>query len=475
MSKERINDYLDMERSLHRRENIPQEIKDECHYILVEREPTAEYPSRRFHITKKPEDEVRRYTDNPWRLASELPDTMKMLVIYLPDKGSFGIVHGGRWTKLSDRKKEEFPETTDIEEANMISLSGEDEVSSNNEPVTETYTAQLDVETYGVPVVFQTSFSETDIDDIGEGSVEDFCSEEGVTVTTDSNGIASLSVTFSDGLDKEEDIVASIDDSHYLVDSSDADNISVRVTTVSQATEVSIAGDDEVKSDGILMNGTYTATVNLAQAGIPVTLSTDFSETDILSVGEHSIEDFCGDGITIDTDGSGEVEIDVTFAEQVDSTEYITVSIDGSDDYVYESDDADIEVTVQTLGAYEVTLAGEESPSSDGESVTETYTATINVNIEGVPVYFTVDRFDPDDIDEVDGDSENVSALFGETEDDAYVVSTDSNGEAKVDITFAEDKDVVGDLFAAIEAEDDGVRSSDYDSLEITVDTQPEP
>jgi len=104
--KERINKNLDTDRTLHRYENIPKHIRDGCHYILVEVDPISDYPPRRFEFVKKPEDEILSVVDDPWKLTAILPPTTKILIVYLPEKGSYAIASGSRHVRLPDRDVE---------------------------------------------------------------------------------------------------------------------------------------------------------------------------------------------------------------------------------------------------------------------------------------------------------------------------------------------------------------------------------
>lgn len=100
---ERINQHLDVDRTLHRYKNIPKRIRDDCHYILVEVDVKNSYPPRKFEFVKKPEDEILSVVDDPWKFIDTLPSIVKVLVVYLPEKGSYAIVSGSRHTKLPDR------------------------------------------------------------------------------------------------------------------------------------------------------------------------------------------------------------------------------------------------------------------------------------------------------------------------------------------------------------------------------------
>jgi len=116
MSKESINQNLDSERTLHRYKNIPKEIRDQCHYILVEVDPDSNYPPRKFEVVKKLEDDVISVVDDPWKLINILPSTTKILIIYLPEKGSYAIASGSRHDRLPDRNIEGIEVYEEVEE-----------------------------------------------------------------------------------------------------------------------------------------------------------------------------------------------------------------------------------------------------------------------------------------------------------------------------------------------------------------------
>jgi len=128
-----------------------------------------------------------------------------------------------KWYKVFDRIQVGIIEAIE-------SLEGPTTVESNNEPVEATYTAVLDRRLGGIPVTFTTDFLEADIDDVNKGDVSDLVGD-GIEVETTDNGRASIKITFSNGVDKEEDITASIDADDEGVKESDTKSISVTVDT----------------------------------------------------------------------------------------------------------------------------------------------------------------------------------------------------------------------------------------------------
>ena len=109
-------------------------------------------------------------------------------------------------------------------------LEGPTTVESDNEPKEATYTAVLDRRLGGIPVTFTADFDEADIDDVNKGDVGDLVND-GIEVETTVNGRASIKITFAAGVNKEEDITASIDDSDEGVKNSDTKSVSVNVDT----------------------------------------------------------------------------------------------------------------------------------------------------------------------------------------------------------------------------------------------------
>ena len=93
---------LESDRLLNELRHISPKIKNKCNYILVEEQPDNRYPARKFKVVEKPEDEVLEYTDDPWRIARDNPYSL-ILVVYLPEKGGYGIVAGARWHTLPDK------------------------------------------------------------------------------------------------------------------------------------------------------------------------------------------------------------------------------------------------------------------------------------------------------------------------------------------------------------------------------------
>jgi len=116
------------------------------------------------------------------------------------------------------------------EEAAEVTLTGPETVESDNEPKKAIYTATLDQELAGIPVTFTTAFEADDIDAVNKGDVSDFVGA-GIEVETTSKGRASITVTFSDDVDKESTITAAISDSDDGVSSSDTSELTITVDT----------------------------------------------------------------------------------------------------------------------------------------------------------------------------------------------------------------------------------------------------
>ena len=103
-------------------------------------------------------------------------------------------------------------------EAAAVTLSGETEVTSYQEDVTETYTAELDIELAGVPVTLNVDNEEAV--EIAESVVE-----------TDAAGAAEFEVTFLAEQDAEIALTASIDEADEGVGESASYSLAVVVDT----------------------------------------------------------------------------------------------------------------------------------------------------------------------------------------------------------------------------------------------------
>lgn len=172
---------------------------------------------------------------------------------------------------------------------------------------------------------------------------------------------------------------------------------------------------------------------------------------------------------TVYTDENGEVEIDLTA-----DTYYYTASFE---DYEDEEDDFEVvdapitEEFTMVQNAYTVSLSGYPEIEADGTDAGGSFAATLDKEIESVPIKFELEDFIAGDID---------AALHVETSDPVSVedlvgvgidLGTDEDGKATLQITFAAEVDKSGNLVASI---DDGhalVAESDSDTLLLQVDT----
>lgn len=357
---------------------------------------------------------------------------------------------------------------TEFKVANAVTLAGEAEILSDDEPVQETYTATLDLEWADIPVTFTTGFGAADIESVAEGDVADFTGA-GLEVLTGADGKASITVTFAAGRAGSENIVAGIDDGDERVATSDTGTVAVTLDTQADTTDgVSIAGAEEIRSDNERVTETYTATLDDIIENVPVTFTTDFLVGDIYAVDPGEVNDLVGDGITINTDEDGKASIDITFEADVEKIENVSAAISQAHIRVSADADDDVSVDVDTrlISAESVdSLTGEQSIRSDSDPVQEEYTAQIDIEMANVPVLFT-STFLEGDIDAVSAGT--VEDLVGA----GVEVLTDATGKAKLSITFSDDVDKQETLVAAIDDSAERVRSSDDDTLAITVDTE---
>ncbi len=122
-------------------------------------------------------------------------------------------------------------------------------------------------------------------------------------------------------------------------------------------------------------------------------------------------------------------------------------------------------ITVKGQGAGNISLSGEARITADHSPAAGSYTATLDEELAGVTVTFTLSGFAAADIA---GLSTGTAAdLVGA----GLTVQTGSGGDAVLTITFAAGVDKSGILAAAIDASDPMADYSDSDSLAITVIT----
>ncbi len=130
------------------------------------------------------------------------------------------------------------------------------------------------------------------------------------------------------------------------------DNVAWKAGTAgpeSEASTVTLAGEQAITSDNLPVTEEYTATLDEAIAGIPVKLGTAFGSGDIDAVSIGDVEDFVGDGIEVLTDADGIVTFTVTFAAGVSGTENLTAEIDDANPFVATGGDTDtLAVVVDT-------------------------------------------------------------------------------------------------------------------------------
>jgi len=237
--------------------------------------------------------------------------------------------------------------------ADTVVLTGEEAVRADSETKSELYiAATVDVPWPGIPVLFTTAFTTDHIEAVfADGEQQDVSDlvGAGLTVETDSVGHAEIFVTFKADVDEEATITAAIDDDHELVSSSDDSVLTVNVNTEAKiATTVTLTGDESITSDDEPEDGTYTAALDIAWAGIPILFTTDFLEGDIDAVSEGTVEEFTNGGVEVLSDSSGEAELVVTFAADVEKETDITAAINEEHDNIGANDDDSVTVDVDT-------------------------------------------------------------------------------------------------------------------------------
>lgn len=241
--------------------------------------------------------------------------------------------------------------------ANGITLTGDESVTANNESASGTYTATLDEELEGVPVTFTVgNLLVSHIVSISEGEIEDAAT--GIIVSTNESGVAELVITFDADVDASDDIVASINNEHELVETSASDSITVTVDTTSKASSVTLAGDDTISSDGAPESGTYTASLDVELAGVPVLFNMNSALAEyVTTVSTGSVDDLHDPGITVLTDENGEAQLIITFGAEVEEAGQLSATITNTHELVSipepdESvvDTVDISVNTMTSG-----------------------------------------------------------------------------------------------------------------------------
>jgi len=403
------------------------------------------------------------------------------VVLTMPDgeywcratKVNFDVRNMGKKTVAGDDKTVEF--TMVPIEANEVTLTGSESVKTDNVPKEETYEIELDEELVGVPVVITTTFLEADIDAVDAGDVTDLVGE-GIEVLTDAEGKASIAITFSDAVDKTANVVATISDTElHVATGGDTSTLAVVVDTSTKIANgfTAFAGPELVEADNDTAAGEYIATLDEEWAGFPVVFTTDFVADDIDHIivsGEGTVEDLVGAGLTVLTDDQGMADLYIMFAADVDkSAVEIRADISDTEDSIGTSAFETIDVTVDTTykTTSNVTMAGEQTIASNNTPVTETYEATIDTAIEGVPVTIHASALAEGHVDAVDP---GTVEAFVDPETGVEVL-TDAGGKASISVTFAAAVDEVTNIVAAIDDTHERVAVTDSDGLEVTIDT----
>ncbi len=356
---------------------------------------------------------------------------------------------------------------TALPRASSVNLTGEKEVRSSYESKSVSYKASLDQSIADVEVLFKLNgFAENDINYVSGGEVYQLL-DQGIMVKTDEDGKADLNIEFTAGVKQSGTLDASISILDSLVSQDFIDSLEVDVDTMAKVVEISLTGDELLEADNQTIKGTYTASTDIALSGVNVLFTLEgFDETDIIYLSNGDIDDLLNNGINIETDSSGEAELEIEFPEGIAETGIISVSISEEDPLVNSNDTATKEININTLTKVnEVNLSGDQTLLANNENITGGYTAELDKNVEGVNIRFELKEFAKEDI---------VSVSTGNVEDlinDGITISSDDQGEAFLGITFAAGVDKEGTIQVFIEKEDLQVKDDAEDVLILSVNT----
>jgi len=218
--------------------------------------------------------------------------------------------------------------------AGSVDLTGDATVEADLITASGTYTAALIGPAVGAEVVFElTGFVASDINSISIGNIPDLLSG-GVTISSDTNGEAELTITFAAGVNKNGTLTASIDDTDPKVDTTASDNQVIAVnTTEAIASSVTLTGNSMVTGDNSTASGTYTATLSRPAVGAAVVFTlAGFTADDIDSISSGNIDDLLAGGVTVLSNASGKAELVITFAAGVDKGPHnLTATISDAD------------------------------------------------------------------------------------------------------------------------------------------------
>ena len=206
---------------------------------------------------------------------------------------------------------------TPEESATTVALSGASSIGFDN--MVEEYEADVGVEIAGIPVTFRTDLLEAEIEAISEGDITDFVAT-GVEVLTNEYGLATLEVTFALDVDNTENITAAIDDSDSYVTTTADDSVAVVVDT-ERVTGIALTGDATVISAGDTAYGTYTAALTPGVENVDVyfSFSGGPSPSEVTDVSSGTVEQLFDGELVVSSDASGEAELIITFAADVEN------------------------------------------------------------------------------------------------------------------------------------------------------------
>ena len=117
-----------------------------------------------------------------------------------------------------------------LDNAYHVTLSGDNNVESENEKVTAQYTAALDHEVEAPVTLNLEGFTVDDINSISEGEIDEL-TNAGVQISADANGEAVLNITFAADVDKTGSIVASINETDDNIGFDNTDDLEIDVDT----------------------------------------------------------------------------------------------------------------------------------------------------------------------------------------------------------------------------------------------------
>ncbi len=229
----------------------------------------------------------------------------------------------------------------------------------------ESTTPETDAEDVAGTDTIVVTFDRNIADNSGEGDIEDGITVEqgGEELSINTAGVsdAELTITLDSAMDTDgKEVTVTIEKADTIKADDDdgllAEDYTFGFTMLAEANNISLSGDASVTSDNEPADGTYTAELDVALAGVVVKWTTDFLKADIdgLKIGEEELTEddldaFVGDGLELTSDEAGEAELTVTFTDDLDKGPAdITAGIDDGDELVDSTEADSVAVTVDT-------------------------------------------------------------------------------------------------------------------------------